>query len=63
MNRRIQVIVTAINERPIRRLVTEKRRVLFETYEKAELADLPAERFAFFTEKVITQALAKAVGL
>jgi len=37
--------------------------VLFETYEKAELADLPAERFAFFTEKVITQALAKAVGL
>jgi len=56
MNRRIQVIVTAINERPIRRLVTEKRRVLFETYEKAELADLPAERFAFFTEKRIRRA-------
>lgn len=50
MNRRIRVIVDAINDRPIRRLVTEKRRVLFETCEKSELKPLPAERFAYFNE-------------
>lgn len=53
LNVHVWLLVNGINDRPIRRIITEKRRVLFERHEQAELAPLPAEPFEHFAEKLI----------
>lgn len=50
LNRVIARVIDDINDAKIRRLVTEKRRVLFKTFEQSALAPLPAKRFEHFVE-------------
>jgi len=50
LNRVVSGVIDEINATVIRRLVSERRRDLFDTYERAELAPLPAHRFEHFEE-------------
>jgi transposase len=53
LNAHIRRLVDGINNLPIRRIVSEKRRVLFEQFEQSCLAPLPASSFEHFRERRI----------